>query len=134
MYVKITNQLIGQHRYHEAIVLDDTGESSIYVKFKDWDGYEKDEWIMRPKTGKTCGSFFDYELIEDLPRGAMAVAHDGWVEYEGAGYFHDWSGDLSSAPIISATYEPDWPMETKVVDFAEPISNIVADQIMALIR
>lgn len=58
---------------------------------------------------------------------------DGWVEYQGAAYYYDWSGDLASAPIISSTNEPDYGMATKVCDYETPQSDAVSDRIMELI-
>lgn len=58
----------------------------------------------------------------------------GYVEYEGKGWFYDWSGDLAYAPLNWATNEPDFSNECKACDDAEPVSDEVIEEIMSLIK
>lgn len=86
------------------------------------------EMVLQERT------FLDVAAIckQKLPR----KSGKGFVEYEGAGYFFDWSGDLASAPIEVVTGEPDpnEDMWSKVCDYNTPMDDALAEAIMEMIE
>lgn len=76
------------------------------------------------------------ELIAK-PKEPPKLHPEGWVEYEGKGWFFDWSGDLAYAPILEATGQPDWDnngVVCKACDDMAPIHPYIADKIMEMIK
>lgn len=90
-------------------------------------------WMPMAGEGRLSNTYYEYELVKELPKDCNSVAVDGWVERNGTAYYFDSTGELTSAPIISSTYEPDYPNETTVADYMQPQHPEVSAKIMELI-